>query len=684
MNNLFINYTKILILSLILSLPNFVLAKPELNNYFTEANNYLTLDIDFTSDYIYASSNKDKNKKNKFNYINSYNIDSNIFILRSDYFGIKTIQGIRLLSSSVYEDKHNLLYNINLGAELGSQYIGYVGAGYDRLLADKMFINYDNAIDWRYYYKDSSGQSIQDYQFAKVYYKSPRLLNFALHAEFAMHDKNIDNNKVLSNKTKVSVIDNIAGIDIFNMQSLNNSKYFNYRKLSDQESAYVFDAGLNYVIDNDNLSLGINASVIYARSVPDISQYNIKNIKDFLHLGKNDFYGNAKIKDVYDFIKKLGQSNAYIHSKIKDIQDILNLDKTDFYGNFSEEVIKISTGFDLDWDINTFLLDSINISGRYNLVQIASPKFTYGILQAIPSTLPLVSPIPFNDFVFNPYHPNPPDTFSIYQLGWEALTYADPDWINEAEVYINKLNNYNEGVDGAEGFINQFTLQQFFDSEGKKDLLEDLVNKEEAKYYQSSCDEQLKDIIKNNSIKLFEVYAKALIFGASPNGYAMIQQYIADYQEKSRIYINNYNDLIESNNEIANENLKIAEINKDIEEHNHFVSQGNKVDIKKYSKTNHHFVNGSIKLEKFGFFINASANYMFGKHAMYKNNGLFDSAELIKYNVLRTSASVGYEFKDLIVASDSLNLYINSYYNSKEFTDKNSEYIFGMGIRYDL
>ena len=244
--------------------------------------------------------------------------------MRSDYFDIKTIQGIRLLSSSVYEDKHNLLYNINLGAELGSQYIGYVGAGYDRLLADKMFINYDNAIDWRYYYKDSSGQSIQDYQFAKVYYKSPRLLNFALHAEFAMHDKNIDNNKVLSNKTKVSVIDNIAGIDIFNMQSLNNSKYFNYRKLSDQESAYVFDAGLNYVIDNDNLSLGINASVIYARSVPDISKQTFSSIKSDL-----------------------------------------GLDEDELKSKSNDSVIKISTGFDLDWDINTLVLDSINISGRY-------------------------------------------------------------------------------------------------------------------------------------------------------------------------------------------------------------------------------------------------------------------------------------------------------------------------------
>ena len=107
----------------------------------------------------------------------------------------------------------------------------------------------------------------------------------------------------------------------------------------------------------------------------------------------------------------------------------------------------------------------------------------------------------------------------------------------------------------------------------------------------------------------------------------------------------------------------------------------NKINNFIISKINHHLLNSSIQLEKFGFFISASANYIFGKQAMYNR---IAGAQFVKYNVLRTSAFVGYEFKDLILANDSLNLYINSYYNSKEFIDKDSEYIFGMGIRYEL
>ena len=625
MNNLFTNYTKILILSLILSLPNIVLAK-------SKVNNYLTLDIDFTSDYIYASSNKDKNKKNKFNYINSYNIDSNIFILRSDYFDIKTIQGIRLLSSSVYEDKHNLLYNINLGAELGSQYIGYVGAGYDRLLADKMFINYDNAIDWRYYYKDSSGQSIQDYQFAKVYYKSPRLLNFALHAEFAMHDKNIDNNKVLSNKTKVSVIDNIAGIDIFNMQSLNNSKYFNYRKLSDQESAYVFDAGLNYKFNDstiNDLRFEADLSVIYAEDIKHISQQKLSLLNSFLALDK----------------------------------DILTNKVNDF-------VIKVNSSFVLDWDINTLVLDSINIRGVYSIAMVNMAQFAYEADDNINISDPSASiVVPPAAIVPPAAAPTKPDLYEWLNRYYMFAINQNKMTRNFRPMQYLDMNEDIQGIGGAQGFVNQFILQDYYDAAGQTYVAKNAVILGKAKYCDScnTMNPKTVETIEQQSLEVFHLLSKATTFAE--------QQHIDAYYDELDAY-ENYIPPVE----LAAQEDSNLDTNSELDLANSKDIKTNKIYNFIRSKTNHHFVNGSIKLEKFGFFINASANYMFGKHAMYKNN----SAELIKYNVLRTSASVGYEFKDLIVASDSLNLYINSYYNSKEFIDKDSEYIFGMGIRYDL
>ena len=535
-----------------------------------------------------------------------------MFEFKSEYLELRQIEGVEL-----FNNNNNLIYNINLGLELGSKYLGYVGAGYDKLLANKMPIDVYKIIN-------NSDNFLNDYYFLKTYYKTPSIFGFTLYGEAAINDsKTSQYTKYFSNKNTLSIVDNIAKTNILETQNLNNAKYFNYKSFSDKETAYIIDFGINYKLDigtktkqNNSFHLEMDVSAILARVKPEISTQILEDMQDFLNISKQDF----------DNIR-------------------------------NDEIMKINSGFAMQWNMNTLLLDSINISGGYSWARINSAKFAYAAYDSF-NIISKSLKDPLSDFASkngsSSLKPN------LFDLGGRITSMVSSNYATDWLQIVAALNNNadEQGLGGAEGFINQFTLAQLllFNSQlliHSSVFLDHLVAENIIKYYQSSCDSNLQNSIRNKSIELFESYIKVLYDRSlSPN----ISEEVAEYQQQT----NNYDQYI------------------------NYTTQKNKVDIKKYSKTMHHIVNGSIKLEKFGLFISTSANYMMGEQAIYKNNGLFDSAEFIKYSVMRVGASVGYEFKDLIVASDSLNLYINSHYNSKEFIDKDSEYVFGIGIRYDL
>ena len=542
-----------------------------------------------------------------------------MFEFKSEYFEFKSIEGAEL-----FNNNNNLIYNINLGLEIGSKYLGYFNTGYDKLLTNKFVINNYNLINWQYIYQNNRVKLLSDDYFLKTYYKTPSIFGLILYGEFAINDsKTSQYTKYFSNKNTLSIVDNIVKTNILETQNLNNAKYFNYKLLSDKETAYIIDFGINYQLDintktkqNNSFHLEIDVSAILARVKPEISTQILENMQDFL-----------------------------------------NISEDDFNGKLSDRLIKINLGFAIQQNMNALLLDSINISGGYSWARINSAKFAYAAYDSF-NIITKSLEDSLSDFASkngsSSLKPN------LFDLGWRVMVMSPPNYPSASSQIIMALNNNadEQGLGGAEGFINQFTLEQLFDSRGSDTIVNSLAAQGKIKYYQPSCDPNLKNSIKDMSIELFKYYSEVLYLYARRNPFFIesISKDVSEYEQQT----NNYDQYI------------------------NYITQKNKVDIKKYSKTMHHIVNGSIKLEKFGLFISTSANYMMGEQAIYKNNGLFDSAEFIKYSVMRVGASVGYEFKDLIVASDSLNLYINSHYNSKEFIDKDSEYVFGIGIRYDL
>ena len=523
-----------------------------------------------------------------------------MFEFKSEYLELRQIEGVELFNNN------NLIYNINLGLELGSKYLGYVGAGYDKLLANKMPIDVYKIIN-------NSDNFLNDYYFLKTYYKTPSIFGFTLYGEAAINDsKTSQYTKYFSNKNTLSIVDNIAKTNILETQNLNNAKYFNYKSFSDKETAYIIDFGINYKLDigtktkqNNSFHLEMDVSAILARVKPEISTQILEDMQDFLNISKQDF----------DNIR-------------------------------NDKIMKINSGFAMQWNMNTLLLDSINISGGYSFVQkfLYSAADQFGIIND--SMVDSLSNYKFNDSDFKP---------NLYRMIYELndklnLAFANSNsHIKQGIAFLDVTTKIQQSLGGAEGLINQMTLEQLVGFQGSQIAAQDAYARGEIIICQSG-----QSYCAAYEATLFIADYSAVFFNYSTDPFLLST--VAEYKKQSKLY----------------------------ERYLVYQPTFDKIDIKKYSNTMHHIVNGSIKLEKFGLFISTSANYMMGEQAIYKNNGLFDSAEFIKYSVMRVGASVGYEFKDLIVASDSLNLYINGHYNSKEFIDKDSEYVFGMGIRYDL
>ena len=296
----------------------------------------------YFNDYNINISNSTIYKKQdglvNVNYFDEFNITLNILLLKSQYFYIKTIQNIDF--KYFYNKNNEVAYNINLGFEFGNDFIGSLGLVYDKLSANKLFIDDYNIINWQSHYRDSSNQFIEDYYFLKMYYKTPSIFGLTFYSEFIMHDKQINKYiKHFSNKKKISIIDNIAKTDIFNMQNLNNNKYFNYKQLFDKSRAYIADFGLNFKtnsinVNNTKLYVQADFSTIYAIESPNNDSHELQIMQNFLNLSKNDFHGNL-----------------------------------------SDEIIKINSGVNIRWEVNAFLLNSLNIGASYSLSNITSPRF---------------------------------------------------------------------------------------------------------------------------------------------------------------------------------------------------------------------------------------------------------------------------------------------------------------------
>ena len=560
----------------------------------------LELDATLSSKSLYQSA--------KFNSANRAELDIS-FSLKSDYINFNKIQNIQL-----YNYKNQSFHKIKLGLELSSQYFGYVGVSHDNLLATKFDNNY--AIKLQDYYQDNSGKFIEDYYFLNTYYKTPSIFGLTLYGEFSVHDNQYT--QALYSNNRLAIIDNIAKTEILDMQQyLNDRQYFNYQILSDQQAidiveqktAYIIDFGINYKLDigtktkqNNSFHLEMDVSAILARVKPEISTQILEDMQDFLNISKQDF----------DNIR-------------------------------NDEIMKINSGFAMQWNMNTLLLDSINISGGYSFVQkfLYSAADQFGIIND--SMVDSLSNYKFNDSDFKP---------NLYRMIYELndklnLAFANSNsHIKQGIAFLDVTTKIQQSLGGAEGLINQMTLEQLVGFQGSQIAAQDAYARGEIIICQSG-----QSYCAAYEATLFIADYSAVFFNYSTDPFLLST--VAEYKKQSKLY----------------------------ERYLVYQPTFDKIDIKKYSNTMHHIVNGSIKLEKFGFFLNNSMQYMIGEQALYQYN---IGASLVSYNVLRIDITFGYQFNSLMLDNDNLNLNINVAYNMNNFIDNSDYYVIGLGVKYDL
>ena len=322
---------KILVIASIFLLPN--IAKSEI-----QIGDYLRMEAGLLSGYQYQSSDIEKQSGSYMR--NEFFINSEA-MYKTQYFSIGSTQGLNLWLTA---DGDDVVYDINLGLIMGSEYAGYLTIGYDELLSDKLATTVGSnkiGLSWKQYYHNASKQSVGNDRYMVYGYRTPTLYGLTAYASLAakgssdFDETSTDSglasaqsagvaalDEVFSNRDSANLMRSATGLDLLDTHSKSikkgiSEKYFTPVSKINATRGGMFEAGANYALNiEDTYKIVADFSVLYGDVEFDMNKANYVAVAKYLGLKKDD------LKDNFTRIKLGGAATWNLNSTYLDAIDV--------------------------------------------------------------------------------------------------------------------------------------------------------------------------------------------------------------------------------------------------------------------------------------------------------------------------------------------------------------------------